>query len=120
MPVKYELDGDDVAVFRVTGKLQLNEFTTAQQKCEDIINRVGYVKILVITNNFEGWEESGGWGDWSFAYKNDPYIKKIAIITSDEWEDLIYLFSGKDLRSVPIELFEPDKELQARKWLGSE
>ena len=118
MPIKFELEDDDVAAFRVTGKLQLEEFATAQQKCEDIIKRVGHIKILVLTENFEGWEESEGWGDWSFASRNDPYIKKIAIVVDEKWKDLIYLFSGKDLRPVPIEIFKPEKELQARKWLG--
>lgn len=120
MPVKYELEGDDIVVFRITGKLKLTEFLSAQQKTEAVIQRLGHVKILILTENFEGWEQSEGWGDWSFADKNDPFIKKIAIVADDKWKDLITLFTGKDLRSVPIELFEPSNIPQARQWLDKE
>ena len=118
MSIKFELEGDDVAVFCITGKLRLDEFQAAQRKCEEIINKVGQVKILAITSNFEGWEKSEGWGDWSFADKNDPYIKKIAIVGDEQWKDLAIAFSGKGLRPVEIEYFETGKENNARTWIS--
>ncbi len=118
MSINFELEDKDIAVFRVAGKLRLSEFEVAQQKCEKIINEVGHVKILVITNNFEGWEKSKGWGDWSFADKNDPYIKKIAIVGDEKWKDLAIIFSGKGLRPVAIEYFESSKENNAREWIS--
>ena len=98
MPVNYELEGGDTAIFSVTGQLKLNEFVEAQKKCETVIERIGYVKMLILTENFQGWEQSEEWGDWSFADKNDPFIKKIAIVAKEEWKDLITLFTGKGLR----------------------
>lgn len=120
MPVEYELEGDDTVVFIITGELNFEEFLSAQQKTEAVIQRLGHVKILILTENFKGWKQSEGWGDWSFADKNDPFIKKIAIVADEKWKDLITLFTGKDLRSVPIELYEPSNEPQARQWLGKE
>ena len=119
MSIKFELENDDVAVFRVSGKLLLDEFQVAQRKCEEIINKVGHVNILVITSNFKGWEKSEGWGDWSFADKNDPYIKKIAIVGEKQWEDLTIIFSGKGLRPVEIEYFDSGQEADARRWLDA-
>lgn len=117
MPINFELENTDIAVFRISGKLRLDEFQAAQRKCEEIIKNIGHVKILAITKNFEGWEKAEGWGDWSFADKNDPYIKKIAIVGEEQWRDLVYIFSGKGFRPVAIEYFESGKEKNARTWL---
>lgn len=120
MPVKYELESSDIAVFRVSGILKFDEFAAAQQECKSIINRVGHVKMLILTDGFEGWENSEHWGDWSFSEENDPFIEKIAIIAEEKWKDLLILFSGKGLRPVSIELFDPKNETQARVWLEKE
>ena len=119
MSIKLELENGEIAVIRISGKLKLEEFLDAQRYCEEIIKNIGHVKILAITSEFEGWEKAEGWGDWSFAEKNDPYIKKIAIVGDENWKDLAFAFSGKGLRPVEIEYFDLGKEDTARLWLSS-
>ncbi|MCK5307531.1 MAG: STAS/SEC14 domain-containing protein, partial [Zetaproteobacteria bacterium] len=40
-----------------------------------------------------------------------------AIVGDAEWRDLVYAFTGKGLREVPIEYFEANQEEAARQWL---
>jgi hypothetical protein len=117
MPIQFEIESGDLAVFRVSGKLGKVEFVRAQSECEEMIKKIGRVKVLVLTQNFAGWERAEGWDDTSFADRNDPYIEKLAIVGVPKWRDLVYAFTGRGLRPVPIQYFEPDQEGAARQWL---
>jgi len=117
MSIEFDLEDVDIAIFRISGKLRLDEFEAAQRKCEEIIKKIGHIKILVVTEEFDGWGKSEGWGDWSFADRNDSFIEKIAIVGDEEWRDLVFAFSGKGFRPVDIEYFDTGRETAARQWL---
>jgi len=119
MPIEWNFEPGNLGVFRVSGKLSKIELDRAQGECEAMIQKLGHIKILVIMENFTGWERSEGWEDLSFAEQNDPYIKKIAIVGDAKWRDLSYAFTAKWLRPMPIEYFESDQEAAARRWLDS-
>ena len=119
MPVKFGLENNDVAVFQVTGTLQKDEFDEAQRQCEEVIKKIGNIKILVITEGFEGWEQAEGWDDWSFAERNDSNIDKIAVVGDEKWRDSVFAFTGKGFRPVSIEYFDSDQEINARQWLNN-
>ena len=119
MPIKWKLEEDNLAVFRVSGKLGKDEFDQIQAETESAIHKVGQIKILVLLEDFAGWEAAEGWEDTSFAERNDPYIQKFAIVGDAKWRDLVTLFTLKGLRPVPIEYFEADQQAVAREWLDS-
>ena len=119
MPIKFEVQDDDVIVFRISGELKIDEFHAVQLQCEEIIKKIGHVKFLVITENFQGWERAEGWGDWSFAERNDPYIEKIAVVGDLKWKDSVLAFTAKGLRPVSIEYFDSEEETNARQWLNT-
>ena len=119
MPIEFEIESYGLAVLRISGKLKKGELDRAQSECEEMIKKVGHVKILILATNFAGWERTEGWGDTSFADRNDPYIERIAIVGVAKWRDLVYAFTGRGLRPVPIQYFEPDQESVARQWLGN-
>ncbi len=58
--------------------------------------------MLVLTDNFEGWERGGAWNDFSFS-DSDASIERMAIVGDRKWEDLALLFTAKGLRAFPIE-----------------
>ena len=119
MPMEFKKAEGDVAVFHVSGKLAKAELDRAQSKCEELIKSLGQIKILVLTENFTGWEGGKGWEDTSFSDRNDPYIKKIAVVGEAKWRDLVHAFTLKGLRPVSIEYFEPDQLATARQWLDA-
>lgn len=117
MPINLEFEKGSLAVFRVSGTLGRVEFERAQSQCEAKIRELGRVKILVLMDNFAGWEKTEGWEDMSFADRNDEFIDKLAIVGDAEWRDLAYAFTAKGLRPVPIEYFDANQETAARRWL---
>ncbi len=117
MPIKWEIESGNLGVYTVSGKLGKTEYQKAQQDAEAVIQKLGSIKILIVLENFSGWERAEGWEDLSFPERNDPYIEKIAIVGHPQWQDLVYAFTLKGLRPVPIEYFAPEEESKARQWL---
>ena len=118
MPVRFELENVDLCSINVSGKLSVEEIRQVQEECEKVIRRVGKVKLLVILDGFQGWHVQPGWEDISFAERNDPHIGKFAIVGDEQWRDLAYVFTLKDLRPVPIRYFAEGQLAEARSWLN--
>jgi len=102
----------------ISGKLTRAELAAAQKAIADLIRQSGPVRVLILLDGFEGWAKSGDWGDLSFQVEHDPYIVKMALVGDRKWEGLALMFTGKGVRSVPIEYFAPGEADRARAWLN--
>jgi hypothetical protein len=118
MPIKCDFESGNLGIYTVSGKLGKDEYQQAQQNVEAVIQKLGSIRILIVLENFSGWERAEGWEDLSFSERNDPYIDKIAIVGDPQWQDMVYAFTLKGLRPVPVEYFNTGEESRARQWLG--
>lgn len=107
-----------VLTVKISGKLTQAEFATAQKTAGEIIGKQGKLRILVLTENFAGWERGAEWGDFSFQAEHDDNIERMAIVGERKWEDLALMFAAKGLRKFPVEYFEPARLAAARVWLA--
>jgi hypothetical protein len=98
------------------GQLTQSELTRLQKAAADIIRAQGRIRILILAEQFTGWER-GDWDDFSFQSEFDPLIEKMAIVGDRRWEDLALLFTAKGLRRFPIEYFATVDLEKARAWL---
>jgi hypothetical protein len=119
MPCEIVESSGCLLVVKITGKLSKPEIDAAQRMAIDVIRREGRARILIVGENFEGWEEKGNWGDLSFMMKYDSQIERIAIVGKKKWEDLTIAFTGKGMRSAQVEYFQPDQLGAARAWVTS-
>jgi hypothetical protein len=108
-----------ILTVRITGRLTHPELRTAQKSAAEILQQQGKMRILVLAENFQGWERGGDWGDLSFQMENDASIEKMAIVGEREWEDLSVIFAGKEFRQFPVEYFQPADLTKARAWLAA-
>jgi len=108
-----------VLTLKVSGKLTQTELATVQKATGEIIGKGGKLRILVLTENFTGWERGGEWGDFSFQAEHDAGIERMAIVGDRKWEDLALMFTAKGLRTFPIEYFEHAQVAAARAWLAA-
>ena len=104
---------------RISGKLTQPELAALQEFAVGVIRQQGQIRILVIAEDFLGWDKSDEWSDISFM-ENDPYINKMAIVGEKKWEELALVFAAKGLRTFPIEYFQPADLDRARVWLTAE
>ena len=120
MPIDSRIENDNWIVFTVTGQLGKVEYDAILKDVESKIQEIGEIKLLVLLENFTGWEPAPGWEDTSFSERNDQFIKKYAIVGDAKWRDLVTVFTLKGLRPVPIQYFLPEQLAEARQWLAED
>jgi hypothetical protein len=116
MPVEViELSGNVVMVF-VSGQLTEAELAEAQLTAAKAMAPMDRVRIVVIVDDFEGWQKGADWNDMSFQMENDSKIERMALVGDRRWKDLVLAFVGQGLREFPIEYFERGQMATARAW----
>lgn len=82
-----------IVTARVTGVLTQPALARLQDSVVAFIRQHGSVAILVLVEDFQGWQQGDEWGEVSFM-DNDPYIRKMAIVGEKQWENLTLVFVG--------------------------
>ncbi len=77
-----------------------------------------HVKVLVMMEDFKGWERGVDWGDITFFDTYGDQIDKIAIVADAKWEVEIVAFAGARFRRAPVKFFPVSQLTLARAWLG--
>lgn len=107
-----------VLTLKVSGTLTQPELASTQTAAAKIIGTGGKWRLLVLTENFAGWERGGKWNEFSFT-DNDASIERMAIVGERKWEELALMFTAKGLREFPIEYFPPEQLSAAQDWLAA-
>ena len=116
MEMKYEPDG--ICALRISGMLKRSEFGAEQTELARHIDTGSKPRLLVILENFEGWERGADWNDLDFMISHGGKISKIAIVAEPRWETLALAFAGAGVRRAPVKFFSPNELEQARSWLA--
>ena len=115
--MKYEPNG--ICALRIRGILKRSEFDTEQSALAHKIDTGSKLRLLVILENFEGWERNADWGnDLDFLFLHSGKISKIAIVAEPRWETVALAFAGAGVRRAPVKFFQPNELEQARSWLA--
>ena len=118
MPAQIQDQADDIFVLRISGILKRSEFGAEERALARHIDSGSKPRLLVILENFEGWERGADWNDLDFIFSHAGKISKIAIVAEPRWETPVLAFAGAGVRRTPVKFF-PSKELeQARSWLA--
>jgi hypothetical protein len=119
MTVKVAGVQDGILTLVVSGRLTHGELAAAQAEASRIIATSGRIRVLVLAQDFAGWEKGGQWSDFSFQQAHDDDIGRMAIVGDEQWRDLTLLFTSQGLRPFPIEYFPPARVDDARSWLSA-
>lgn len=117
MPATLDFEANDVCVLRISGELKQAEFAEQQKALAQRIDAGAKPRLLVIGDDFEGWERKADWNDLDFMLAYSGEIAKIAIVAAPRWEAHALAFAGAGVRRAPVKLFLPDKLAEARTWL---
>jgi len=109
---------DGILSARITGGLTHPELVALPEAASQIIKQQDKVRLLLVTENFGGWQRGGDWGDLTFQLEHDAHIQNMAIVGEKKWEDLALVFASKEFRSFPIEYFPPAELANARAWFA--
>jgi hypothetical protein len=118
MGIKVFEDSGNLQVMRVTGRLTKPELDAVQAEAGKRLLPDSRIKILILLEDFKGWEGSEEWGDMSFYAEHGDKITKIAIVGDLKHKEDFMMFIGAGFRSAPVEFFKYDQIAQARAWLN--
>lgn len=118
MPAHLEFEDNDTCVLRIGGILKQPEFATCQAELSKKIDEGAKPRLLVIAENFDGWERRADWNDLDFMISHGGEIAKIALVGDRRWETSALAFAGAGVRRAPVKFFPPDQLAQARVWLA--
>ena len=118
MPLQIQYQPDDICVLRISSILKRSEFGAEPNALARKSDMGSKPRLLVILENFEGWERGADWNDLDFLISHGGKIHKIAIIAEPRWETLALAFAGAGVRRAPVKFFPPNELEQARSWLA--
>jgi len=118
MPVIIQYEPNDVCLLRVSGVLKRSEFDTRQDAMAREIEAGSKPRLLIILENFEGWERGADWNDLDFLLSYGNEIAKIAIVGEQKWEPAALAFTGAGFRRTPVKFFPADRLTEARSWVA--
>jgi hypothetical protein len=114
-----EYQSDNIYLLRVGGLLKKAELDAIQADFVQHIVSAGAIKLLVVLDDFTGWERGADWGDTDFFFSHRNDIEKIAVVGNPRWEAEILAFAGAGLRKAPVKCFPETAESEARAWLAA-
>ena len=118
MPAQIQYQADDIFVLRISGILKRFEFGAEEEALARRIDTGSNPRLLVILENFEGWERGADWDDLDFHISHGGKISKIAIVAEPRWKTLALAFAGAGVRRAPVKFFPPNELDQAQSWLA--
>ena len=118
MPLQIQYQPNDICVLRISGVLKRDEFAAAQDELARKIDAGAKPRVLVVGENFEGWERGADWNDLDFLLSHSGEIAKIALVTDPRWEVQALAFAGAGVRRAPVKFFRSNELAQARTWLA--
>ena len=118
MNVTIQQEEGNVRVLRITGLLRKSEMDSVLATEAREWGPTTRVKVLVIVEEFEGFERGTDWEDMSFFEKYGDQIDKIAIVADPQLEMDFLMFAGAGLRRAPVKFFSAIQLALARAWLG--
>jgi hypothetical protein len=118
MSAQIQYQADDIFVRRISGILKRSEFGAEERALARHIDSGSKPRLLVILENFEGWERGADWNDLDFIFSHAGKISKIAIVAEPRWETPALAFAGAGVRRTPMTFFPSNELEQARSWLA--
>jgi SpoIIAA-like len=117
MPVQMQYEPNDICVLRISGILKRSEFGAEESALARHVETGSNPRLLVILEDFQGWERGADWNDLDFYISHGRKISKIAIVAERRWEPLALAFAGAGVRRTPVKFFPPNELEQAKSWL---
>jgi hypothetical protein len=116
MPYQLMKSPDREIWIKITGQITPRDF----QKCQSLVElgaeRFQQAKVLIVLDDFQGWSKAEDWMNTTFL--PDSEIAKLAIVGDRQWEEEIFLFAGKPMRTTEMRFFSTDQLEEAKTWLG--
>jgi hypothetical protein len=101
----------------IRGILKRAEMSAFEQEIAPRITDGERPRVLVMLENFAGWEKGQDWNNLDFMFTHGDKLAKIAIVGAGAREAEVKAFTGAGLRPTPVRFFSAEQIAAARAWL---
>jgi hypothetical protein len=119
MPAELIHDRDNLYRLVISGQLRHQELAECEKRMVAEIARAGAVRLLIVLEDFRGWEPGPGWNDLSFYARHGDRIERIGIVGPERWRSEALMFASADLRRAPVQFFTDAERSAADAWIAS-
>jgi hypothetical protein len=110
------IEGDVVRI-RISGVMRVADLRMLQASGLELIRQGNKLRLLILLEDFQGWEQSGDWANTGFLPDQDRGLQKIAFVGDEQWRDQACAFVAQGLRPFAIEYFASSARAEAERWL---
>jgi len=80
----------NVLGFHVSGKATGDELKEKVEPIvEDAVDKYGSVNLVVVLNDFQGYDISGFWEELKMGIKHHDNLGRVAIVGDKKWEEIV-------------------------------
>lgn len=108
--------GGKLLSLNISGKLSKEDYEQFVPKVEDLIKQHGKIRVLMLMNDFHGWELGALWEDLKFDAKHFRDIERLAMVGDTKWEAGMAVFC-KPFTTAKIKYFDVSKAADAGEWI---
>lgn len=108
-------EGNVVRV-EASGKLTTEDYDRLIPSWEQTIARHGSMRLLLILQNFEGWEPGAAWDDFRFSTGHAEKVERIAVVGEKAWQQWIMKLGSFFLRE-DLKYYDASNLAQAERWI---
>ncbi|MBD3676117.1 MAG: STAS/SEC14 domain-containing protein [Planctomycetaceae bacterium] len=103
----------------LAGKLSKEAYEEFVPLTEERIKQFGKVRMLVVLQDFHGWDAGALWEDIKFDVKHFNDIERLAIVGESKWEKGMSVFC-RPFTTAKIKYFDKSEIAAAREWLHAD
>ncbi len=110
-------DSDKVLGFKMSGKLQDEDYKHFVPLIDAAVAKHGKVRLLAQFHDFHGWDLHALWDDVKFATRHCLDIERIALVGDKAWEKWMAAVC-KPFTMAKLRYFDAAELEAARAWLA--
>ena len=117
MSVNYEIKDEVKTIsLKLSGTVSKMDYQRFVPEIEDLIRKHGKINVLMVMEDFHGWDIDALWEDLKFDFKHYKDVNRIAMVGEKIWQKGMSIVC-KPFTSAEIRYFEPHEIERARMWL---
>jgi hypothetical protein len=101
----------------LNGTLNKEDYARFVPDTEELIRQHEKIRILVIMDDFHGWDAGALWEDIKWDMKHFNHVERIAVVGEKKWEKWMTSFC-KPFTTAEIRYFDQGQAPEARAWLN--
>lgn len=108
---------DNYVEVRLSERITAKDYEKFLPVIDAEIARCGRICLLVIMEDFRGWDVETGWEETKFMFSRFSKIDRVGIVGASELQKWMAFFS-KPFTMAEVKYFTTEEEAEARKWVS--